>query len=80
MPQPNHPYLDPLPEGSDECDDCDGRGYYFINGEPQPCICSEPQTDEDPQPPLAETHPTKVWRAICAMLLRACDRADREVR
>ena len=27
----------------DECDDCDGSGTYFINGEPWPCICSEPQ-------------------------------------
>ena len=29
--------------GSDECDECDGSGIYYINGEPQKCICSEPQ-------------------------------------
>lgn len=33
-------------------DDCDGGGFYQINGVDQPCICSEPQTashlsDED---------------------------------
>jgi hypothetical protein len=35
--------------GSDECDDCDGSGAYYIDGEPQKCICQEPQTDE-PKP------------------------------
>lgn len=29
---------------SDICDECDGRGLYFIDGVKQPCICSEPQT------------------------------------
>lgn len=29
--------------GSDECDECDGSGVYFIDGLPQACICSEPQ-------------------------------------
>jgi len=37
-------------EGSDECDECDGSGYYTITpdgGEPvrHKCICSEPQVD-----------------------------------
>lgn len=36
---------EPLPPelGSDECDDCDGSGTYYIDNEPQACICSEPQ-------------------------------------
>ncbi len=32
--------------GSDECDECDGSGTYYIDGKPRPCICSEPQTAE----------------------------------
>jgi predicted HAD superfamily Cof-like phosphohydrolase len=27
-----------------QCDECDGSGAYFIDGAPQKCICSEPQT------------------------------------
>jgi len=26
-----------------ECDECDGSGTYYIDGEPQDCICSERQ-------------------------------------
>lgn len=29
--------------GSDECDECNGSGQYFIDGKPQKCICTEPQ-------------------------------------
>jgi len=29
--------------GSDVCDECDGTGIYYIDGVPEPCICSEPQ-------------------------------------
>ena len=30
-------------EGSDECDECRGQGYYFIDNQRRECICSEPQ-------------------------------------
>lgn len=37
-----------VPVDSTDCDDCDGSGVYCIDGEPQRCICSEPQgTDEE---------------------------------
>ena len=44
--------------GSDVCDECDGSGEYFIDGQPRACICSESQfsvaplgpTDRDPPP------------------------------
>jgi hypothetical protein len=36
--------------GSDVCDECDGSGTYYIDGEPQKCICSESQDDEEPAP------------------------------
>lgn len=26
-----------------ECDECDGNGYYYIDGEARVCICAEPQ-------------------------------------
>lgn len=29
------------PQDSDICDECDGSGTYFIDGEPQSCICRE---------------------------------------
>lgn len=35
----------PVNKGSDECDQCDGSGRYLIDGKPQACICSEPQTE-----------------------------------
>ena len=28
--------------GSDECDDCDGSGWYYLGGEPQACHCQDP--------------------------------------
>lgn len=37
------PDMCPFCEGSDECDECDGSGTYYIDGEPQKCICTEPQ-------------------------------------
>lgn len=33
--------------GSDECDECDGSGTYYIDGVPTPCICSESQDPAD---------------------------------
>jgi hypothetical protein len=30
--------------GEQVCDECRGPGVYFLNGEPQTCICMEPQT------------------------------------
>lgn len=30
-------------EGSDKCDECNGSGVYYIDGEPQDCICKESQ-------------------------------------
>lgn len=29
-----------------ECDECRDKGYYFIDNEKIPCICSESQEDE----------------------------------
>ena len=29
--------------GEQVCDECRGPGVYFLNGEPQTCICMEPQ-------------------------------------
>ncbi len=29
--------------GKPECDECDGGGFYQINGKDTPCVCSEPQ-------------------------------------
>ena len=34
------------PNGCDRCDECDGSGTYYIDGQPQACICSEPQADD----------------------------------
>ena len=28
-------------EESDECDECDGSGWFFIDGEPLECVCRD---------------------------------------
>ena len=43
--------------GSDKCDDCNGCGSYLIDNEPQKCICSECQHNEDES--CCETCPSK---------------------
>jgi len=30
-------------QNSNECDECDGSGTYYIDGYPQKCICAESQ-------------------------------------
>lgn len=37
--RPPHPDERAADEGSDECDECDGSGVYFIDDEPVACIC-----------------------------------------
>lgn len=46
---------------SDACDECNGSGKYFIDGEPQACICSEPQTDS--QTTIQESNKMATTRA-----------------
>lgn len=45
-PYEQDPWDGPDPD-EHECDECDGSGTYYLNGEPQACICSEPQDDGD---------------------------------
>jgi len=43
--------------GSDECDDCDGSGFYYIDKEPNICICR------------SETRniPDETWEALLSL-------------